>query len=247
MEKKQIHFFGCSHTAGHELVDPYMFPWLTECKSSEDYYKKFSELYMIETFDFDIYKLECKKLAYPALLSNMDHSYECVNHAEFGSSIKGEIYKAINLIEKNKTKIDLIVFQIPYFTRELILTNEDKLENYLLAEMAGNKKHDSFARYAESKLVSHSFNHWGFHGHLELLIFEGYLESKKIPNIFLQLGDPNDVDLENIGLERTVDVCRLLGLVEYNCSIGGHYDYDTHVNIANHIKNLVDAKLSPEF
>ena len=78
-------------------------------------------------------------------------------------------------------------------------------------------------------------------------MFEGYLESKKIPNIFLQLGDPNDVDLENIKLERTVDICRFLVLVEYNWSIAGHYDYATHVNIANHIKNLVDAKLFPEF
>jgi hypothetical protein len=235
MEKKQIHFFGCSHTAGHELPDSYVFPWLNECKSPEDYYKKFGEL-TLEEFNLDTYKMECKKLAYPALLSNIDQSYECVNHAEFGSSIKCEMYKAINLIEQNKTKIDLLVFQIPYFTREFILTNENKFEN---------KKYNSFTRYAEGKLVSHSTEHWGFHGHIELLLFEGYLESKKIPSIFLQLGDANDAWIDIFGLARTVDIVQMLDYIEYNRSIGRHYDYATHVNIANHIKTLIDAKLFP--
>lgn len=244
MEKKQIHFFGCSHTAGHELPDSYMFPWLNECKSAKDYYKKFDELLRPPDFNLDEYKIECKKLAYPAILSNMDNRYNCINHADFGSSLKGELYKAINVIEKNETRIDLLVFQIPYFTRELILTNDNKLENYLLGEIV-NKQDNYLSRYAESKLVSHSPRHWNFHAHLELLIFEGYLKSKKIPSIFLEIDYFNDLYSENNLLESNVDTCRLLDHIEYQRTIGYHFNYDTHVNIAKCVKNLVDAKLFP--
>jgi len=243
MEKKQIHFFGCSYTAGHELPDSYMFSWLNECKSPEDYYKKFSELYSTD-FDIDVYKMECKKLAYPAILSSLDNRYNCINHADFGSSLKGEIHKAINLIEKNETKIDLLVFQIPYFTRELILTNDDKLENYLVGEILIGQQDYWLSRYAESKLVSHSPRHWNFHGHLELLIFEGYLKSKKIPNIFLQLSEHKEFDLSK-EIERRAEICKVMNHIKYNFLIGRHYNYDTHVNISNYIKNLVDAKLFP--
>jgi len=244
MEKKQIHFFGCSYTAGHELPDSYTFPWLNECKSAEDYYKRFTELYSTD-FDMDEYKIECKKLAYPAILSSLDNRYNCINHAEFGSSVKCEMHKAINLIEKNNTNIDLLVFQIPYFTRELILTNEDKLENHLRGELITQNSHDySLTRYAESKLVTHSPRHWGFHTQLELLLFDGYLKSKNIPSIFLNMDYFNE-EYESTLLEVSVEALRLLDHIEAQRTIGFHFNCDTHVNIVNYIKNLVDAKLFP--
>jgi hypothetical protein len=48
-----IHFFGCSFTAGDELIDDYFFPWKKDCLTADEYYNKRSLVFKIrEKSDF---------------------------------------------------------------------------------------------------------------------------------------------------------------------------------------------------
>lgn len=233
---KTIHFFGCSHTAGHELPDAELFPWKKDCKTVDEYYDKFKSLQLAED-----YMVLCKSLAYPNIIENTNSDWRCVNHADFGSSLKQEIFKAVTLIENNNEPLDFLVFQIPIFTREMALTNSQKLKSFSLNfPITGG---DKFNAYLEKTIMFHSINHWSFHGQLDLLMFQGYLRSKNIKHIF--------VDLElviNLSVERLQDVWKLKTAEVYDLQeclnsrprlLAGHYDIVCHNNLAKKIADTI--------
>lgn len=239
MEKKYIHFFGCSFTAGHELADDEFIPQAKECKTSDEYYKLISAENDL-SINMNAYIDRCKFMAFPSIIEQANPDWKCVNHAEFGASVKQEIYNTVSLIEKKEQPIDFIVFQIPHYTRELVLDRNEKLRSYSINTYRANDR--EFNEYLEKSIMFHSLNHWTMHGQLDVFLLEGYLISKNIKYIFLNLEDLNShlekrmskpvwktnsestLNLEKHILKRTV---------------GGHFDKFTHQNFARIIENKI--------
>jgi len=233
--KKYIHFFGCSFTAGQELADDEFFPQATDCKTAEEYYKLTSPHISnnLDFIDMNEYIERCKSLAYPNLIEQINPDWKCVNHAEFGSSIRQSIYNAIVLIEKNEQPIDFIVFQIPHYTREFVLDYNEKLRSYSINYPLANN--NAFNDYLEKSVMFHSLHHWTIQGLVDMLLFEGYLISKNIKHIFLNLERTN-AHSERLmkkfwrtKLESTID----LSLHILGRTVGKHFDQFTHQNFAN--------------
>lgn len=241
---KTIHFFGCSFTAGHELPDDELVPWKKECKTIDEYYTKFAsnnaKYYL--TVPIHEYIDKCQSLAYPNLIENMQPEWKCVNHAEFGSSVRQEIFKIFTLIENSIEPVDFIVFQIPSFTREFVLTDEEELKNVSMSGIVTNEP--KFNEYLEKSVMFHSLNHWTFQAQMDLLMFEGYLLSKNIKFMFIELDTGNsnarypirDIwklpDPEIFSLEPYIPghQYRLIGL---------HFNQTAHIIIANVLGNKI--------
>ena len=171
------------------------------------------------------------------------------------------MYKTIQLIESGKADIDLIVFQIPGYEREMIMTNDNnKLNNYVLHNLIPtpgsppislfhkDELHEAeLTKYAKHKILSHSPMHWQFHGQLELLMFQGYLESKNIPSVLVQLDLINNRFDESIRsyFIKTAEVFKVSDHFTGKRLPGRHFDRDSHAEFAKYIKILIDDKLSP--
>lgn len=255
--KKNIHFFGCSFTVGQELPDQDIFPWIHDCKNQSEYYSKFG---FQDIILLDDYIQECKKLSYPSIIHNFDNTYNCINHAEIGSSLKNEIYKTMQLIESKQTDVDFVVFQIPGYEREMIMTNDNnKLNNYVLHNLIPTPDNtdisfflkdtinkDELAEYAKYKLLSHSPMHWQFHGQIELMLFQGYLESKNIHSIFVQLDFINNRFDENLRsyFNNTAEIFKVSDYFTGKKLPGNHFDRESHAEFAKYIKMLIDDKLT---
>ena len=241
---KTIHFFGCSFTAGHELPDDDVLPWKKDCKTLEEYYTKlksnnsFSNCSGGEN-NLKNYLSLCKSMAYPSEIEKTNPEWRCINHADLGSSIKEEIFKAVTLIENNIESLDFLVFQVPHYTREFILTNGEKLESYSINFPISNNS--EFNEYLEKSVVFHSANHWCFHGLLDLMMFQGYLRSKDIKFLFLELEGSNFYSEEQLG-----DIWKLKYPDIYSVRhkilgrlLGNHFDLATHKNFARAIANKI--------
>jgi len=245
---KTIHFFGCSFTAGHELPDDEILPWKKDCKTSEEYYNKLTSGYPSYHLpgSYEEYVDLCKSMAYPSIIETNQTEWTCINHAEFGSSIKQEIFKAVTLIENSAEPIDFIVFQIPHFSREFTFTNEEKLESFSINFPIVNSP--DFNAYLEKSVVFHSINHWTFHGQLDLLMFEGYLLSKNIKFMFIELDDVNAYSKQPLGgiwnLRYTFVHSfeeQLRGL-EYRL-LGLHFNLLAHNEIANVLTDKIKERI----
>ena len=238
---KTLHFFGCSFTAGHELPDDDILPWKKDCKTVEDYYSRTQNPHPKYHFPggLDSYISLCKSMAYPSTIEKINPEWRCVNHAEFGSSIKQEIFKAISIIENSTDRIDFLIFQVPHYTREYVLTSNGKLKSFTINFPITNSP--KFNEYLEKSVMFHSANHWCLHGLLDLLMFQGYLRSKNIKFLFLDLEGSNSYSEEQLG-----DVWKLEYPVIFNLQfdilgklLGGHLDLATHQNFARLIADKI--------
>ena len=238
---KTIHFFGCSFTAGHELPDDDVIPWKKDCKTSEEFYAKFADIKYALSIPIWEYVIRCHSMAYPRIIESTHSDWKCINHAQLGSSIRQEIFKIVTLIENSKEPVDLIVFQIPSFTREFALTDEEKLESVSMNGIVTKKP--KFNEYLEKSVIFHSINHWTFQAQLDLLMFEGYLLSKNIKFMFIELDNVNSYIKglcgkwklrypEIFSLEKHIDLpeYRLLGL---------HFNQQAHNIIADILGNKI--------
>lgn len=243
MEKKYIHFFGCSFTAGHELADDEFIPQAKDCKTADEYYeliKSFQDL----NVDMNVYIDRCKSLAFPNLIEQVNPDWKCVNHAELGASIKQEIYNTILIIEKKQEPVDFVVFQPPHYTREFVLNRNEQLRSYSINSFLAND--NEFNEYLEKSVMFHSLNHWTIHGQIDLLLFEGYLISKNIKYIFLNLETTNSYSNRQMTKpvwktkpEATLDLYNDI----FKRTIGGHFDKFTHQNFARIIANKIKQSI----
>lgn len=230
MEKKYIHFFGCSFTVGHELPDNEFFPWKKDCKTDREYHVRFANLVQIEE-----YTSLCKSMAFPSIIEKNNPDWLCINHAECASSLKAEIFKTIKLIENNSQTIDYIVFQVPAFTRELALSATDELENISIGFPDINS---SRARaYATASISSHSLDHWTIHALIDLILFEGYLISKNIKYMLLDINGSTAFSIQQLikaETHWTIRTADCIDLKEYvhGHELGQHFDQETHYNFA---------------
>lgn len=230
---KTIHFFGCSFTAGHELPDDTILPWKKNCKTTEEYYARTKSNDPASPWPCSLeeYIEMCKSMAYPSIIERNNPSWKCINYSAFGSSIRQEIFKAMTLIETGTEPIDFLVFQIPHYTREFVVTANEDLESFSINFPLTNSP--EFNAYLEKSVMFHSVNHWAFQGHLDLVLFEGYLLSKNIKFLFLDLEGTNADSIKNLKLWplRMPDIHnlqrRILGRL-----LGNHLDLATHNSFA---------------
>lgn len=247
---KNIHFFGCSHTAGHELPDDDLLPWKKDCKTNTEYYTRLSSTKPGHGLPCSLteYVRLCKSMAYPSIIESIQPSWKCTNHAEFGSSIRHEIFKAMTLIESTIEPIDFLVFQIPHASREFAVTNDEKLKSFLINFPLVNSP--EFNAYLEKSVMFHSINHWEFQARLDLVLFEGYLLSKNIKFLFL--------DVEGAYTHSVIELNTKLWPVRspavYNLQVfparlllGHHFDLSSHNIFAKVVAKKIKETIQDNF
>ena len=229
--KTVIDFFGCSFTVGHELPDNEIFPWKKDCKTDREYHMYFAN----STAQLEEYTSLCKSMAFPSIIEKNNPEWLCINHAKCGSSIKAEILKTIKLIETNSQPIDYIIFQVPSFTRELALSATDELEN--ISINFSDINNSEFVAYTSASIASHSLDHWTIHALIDLMLFEGYLLSKNIKYMLIDVTGGTHFSIQelvnaetlwNIRIPKFIDLKKYVNDVE----LGGHFDQETHYNFA---------------
>lgn len=161
---KNIHFFGCSFTAGDELSDDIYFPWKSECKTLEEYYEKRSN----SEFDHSKYQEDNKNKSYPSMLGG-------INHASNGASLKENILKIVQLINSD-TLIDAIYLQIPPYLRELYITEDNSIESLMFNSIDT----DTTSSYIKTKILSHSDINFAVNDVLDLISFDNFIRNKNI-------------------------------------------------------------------
>jgi hypothetical protein len=221
-----VHFFGCSLTAGDELSDDELFPWKHECKDAQEYYSR-------RVLPGD-YELRNKKFAYPALMKSL--SINTTNHAHNGAGIRENILNLIEVISTN-SKIDCLYFQIPPYGRELVIINDRATTIQLAWNEAWYKE------YLEAKRKSHSLMQYSLEDFMDLITLHGYLKSQGIKHKFIELenwvNELRITDLQKTRFSFLVDeyykLPRLIlsdALSNHPRTIGGHYDKHAHIEIA---------------
>jgi hypothetical protein len=238
MEKKYIHFFGCSFTVGHELPDNEIFPWKKDCKTDLEYNMYFTN----STIQLEEYTSLCKSMAFPSIIEKNNPNWLCINHAECGSSVKAEIFKSIKLIEDKSQLIDYIIFQMPAFTRELTIDESDILENISISFPDINSSRGR--AYATASIASHSLDHWTIHALIDLILFEGYLISKNIKYMLLDINGSTAFSIKqliNAGTHWNIRTANFTDLKEYvlGHELGQHFDQETHYNFARVISEKI--------
>lgn len=166
-----VHFFGCSFTAGDELADDQLFHWKHECKDATEYFARRDPPRG--------YQERNKRLAYPALLQSAE--IKTFNHAKNGAGIRENIISLMELVSKN-TKIDCVYFQISPSGRELVVDEKDYITSLHLAW-----DHPGFERYLDAKRVSHKLWQYSLEDFADLILLHGYLKNKGIKHKFLEL------------------------------------------------------------
>jgi hypothetical protein len=221
-----VHFFGCSLTAGDELSDDELFPWKHECKDAQEYYSR--------RLLPSNYELRNKQFAYPALIKSS--SINTVNHAHNGAGVRENILNLIEVISTN-SKIDCLYFQIPPVGRELVIINDRGTTIQLAWQASG------YEEYLKAKQKSHTLMQYSLEDFMDLITLHGYLKSQGIKHKFIELEDwVNELRIRDLNATRfsfLVDeyfkLPRLIlseVLSKYPRMIGGHYNKQAHSEIA---------------
>ena len=244
----QIHFFGCSFTAGDELSDATWFPWkFTEPHTAKSYYIKRSTI----DFDWKEYQKENRSRAYPALIENSNQGVKTYNHSENGKSLRHNILDLILLVTSG-CEIDMIYFQLPPPGRDMIVS-----KGYILNAMESHLS-DLTKSYILSKLSLSIPENQTIQDSLDLCLLSGFLKSKGIPCYILNLGTElgyrlDDIksasqdifDFEFLSIEKWFDIIDLEDTVRTHSPplIGGHLSQSQHQLVADYIANHIKENL----
>lgn len=221
-----VHFFGCSLTAGDELSDDELFPWKHECKDALEYYSR-------RVLPGD-YEFKNKKFSYPALIKSS--SINTVNHAHNGAGIRENILNLVEVISTN-TKIDCLYFQIPPVGRELLVRDG------LVTTMQLGWHTPGYDEYLEAKRKTHALMQYSLEDFMDLITLHGYLKSQNISHKFIELEDwVNELRINDLQdtrysflIKEFYKLPRLIlseALSNHPRTIGGHYDKQAHSKIA---------------
>jgi hypothetical protein len=222
-----IHFFGCSYTAGDELSDDEFFPWKHECKDAEEYISR--KVIPVG------YEERNKKFAYPALIESL--SVNTFNHALNGAGIGVNILNIIEIISAGN-KIDYLYFQIPPYGRELAIDTLGKVITLRLGWSTFN-----FNEYLNAKIISHNLMQYSMEDLMDLITLHGYLKSMSIEHKFILLEDRiSDIRINDLKTTRYSFLINefyklpILNLSQtmskYSKTLNGHYDKNAHIEIA---------------
>lgn len=253
--KKQIHFFGCSFTAGDELIDEELFPWKKDPDVDfHEYYKRRNE-YLIEAEKQEEYQLKNKTLAYPAILNN--DNYQTYNHAANGAGFRTNIYKILNIIYTQP--VDIIFLQIPPVGRELYV-HDDGFVNSL--SLAFEPHLPKLKDYVKAKNISHKLLQSSLDDLMDLIMISNLAKQKNIKlvviDLFFELVKRSQdlANFENFEFICTnyikeieqLDLIRIVSRIKQfqMISKGGHFTRTAHQEIADHIQAYLENNLKPQ-
>lgn len=241
----QVHFFGCSYTAGDELSDDKWFPWkFTESHTLQSFYEK----RMTTEYDWKKYQEENKDLAYPALIEKLSHNVKTYNHSENGKSQRHNILDIVRLVT-SECEIDMIYFQLSPTGRDMIIGNT------IIHNIAEANPTELTRSYVEGKLRMSSSENQTIQDCLDLCMLSGFLKTRGIPFYILNLGSElldrnNDisnaiscnhkddiVDFKFLSMEKWHDILDLSQATRKLAPslLGGHFSQLQHQSIADHI------------
>jgi hypothetical protein len=246
--QRQIHFFGCSFTAGDELSDATWFPWkFTEPHTAESYYAKRLTI----GYDWKKYQEENRSRAYPALIENSNQGIKTYNHSQNGKSLRHNILDLILLVTSG-CEIDMIYFQLPPPGRDMIISKD-----YIINTMESNLS-DLTKSYILSKLSLSAPENQTIQDSLDLCMLSGFLKSKGIPCYILNLGTElgyrlSDIksapqyifDFKFLSIEKWFDIIDLETTVRTlePSLIGGHLSQSQHQLVADYITDHLKENL----
>ena len=227
-----IHFFGCSLTAGDELIDDEIFPWKKECKDSAEYFKR-----RVVPAD---YQERNKELAYPALIENAD--INTFNHAANTAGIQENMINLIELVSSNK-KVDYVYFQITPYGREMVINHSDSVASLQLAWDS-----PGYEDYLKAKRISHKFYQYAIEDFADIIMVHNYLSNKGIDHKFIELSnwinESRIKDLEHTKFSYLIKEYQKLPILNLEANIskfprllGHHYNKDAHAEISRLITN----------
>jgi hypothetical protein len=229
-----IHFFGCSFTAGDELIDDEIFSWKHECKDFTEYFSRRGRVLPAD------YQERNKKLAYPALVKTQN--IETFNHASNGASVQENMIKLLELVSSG-SKVDCVYFQITPYGRELVIDQNNSVTSLQLAwDTLG------FENYLKSKRMSHKFWQYAVEDFMDIIMIHNYLSNKGIKHKFVELAswinEFRKKDLEHTKFSYLIKEYNKLPILNLSDSIkhfptllGNHFSKDAHVEIARLIIN----------
>lgn len=227
-----VHFFGCSFTAGDELIDDEIFPWKHECKDFTEYFSR-------RVLPAD-YQIRNKKLAYPALVKS--ESVNTFNHATNGAGIQENLINLLELISSG-AKVDCVYFQITPYGRELIIDSNNNATSLQLAWDT-----HGFEDYLKAKRISHKFWQYAVEDFADIIMIHSYLSNKGIKHKFVELAswitEFRITDLEHTEFSYLVKEYRKLPILDLSDDIkqfptllGNHFSKEAHAEIARLITN----------
>ena len=253
--KKNIHFFGCSLTAGDELSDDVWFPWKSECKTNEEFIERRHPLLLKFTSeDIVNYHQNNKELAYPSFVANDE--FEIFNHANNGASLRATIYSALQLIYTKK--VDVLFLQIPPAGREMYMKFNDPVElQSLTLARPDNYEDPDIKNYIIAKNMSHIYIHYSLDDMIDLLMFVNIVKQKKIPLGIIVFGNELELRLSDLRLSTEFNFIRnnfynevdnLINFApikdRYTLLLGGHSPKEAHIEMANEIKKILPKLLN---
>ena len=181
------YFYGCSMTAGDELVDNtgyYRFKF----GETPDYFIVRNRI-LDTALKLEEYFNANKELAYPAILRKK-YNLDAVNVAENGMSLRHIVTKITALVANSKETIGHIFLQVPIMGREHFVTSQFETSIQLTNELVGNNELENYRR---AKLISHSDVQDSVADITDLVLLDGFLKSKNI--VFTIININNTLDM----------------------------------------------------
>lgn len=191
-----LHFFGCSLTAGDELSDEEFFPWKVTCNSPEEYFNRRNKQLLDGNLS-DKYEKSNRKLAYPALIEN--ELYKTYSYAKNGASLKENIYRVLKLIYENND-IGAIFLQIPPPGREMYIIGKDFVTTLRFADAKKvfTNEDDNIDRYIKSKAMSHFPVQYSLEDLMDLLMITNVAKQRNIKLFVINITNQLETRLNDI-------------------------------------------------
>jgi len=191
-----LHFFGCSLTAGDELSDEEFFPWKATCNNPEEYYNRRNKFLLDNNFSAK-YERSNLALAYPALVEN--EFYKTYNYAKNGSSLKENIFRVLKLIYENND-IGVIFLQIPPPGREMYIKGKDFVTTlrFTDAKTVFTNEDKNIDRYIKSKVMSHGSVQYSLEDVMDLLMISNLAKQRNIKLFIINLTNQLEFRLNDL-------------------------------------------------
>lgn len=245
----RMDFYGCSFTAGDELVDDIFFPWKKECTDVGEYYNKRTEEFN-RAGVLEKYKKQNCMLAYPAQIEKLT-GHTTFNHSDNGASMREMVYKIIHQVSIGD-KPDHIFLQLPPPGREYVIDNIFPM-SLQMSTINFVQQYARMEKYIREKVAVSTIYSWSVDDFMDLLMLDGFLAKRNVPFTLLDVGTLNLRRKELMGLSRyeflskEIDKLKPVHLAlrcEYKTHLGGHFDLDTHKGFARYIVNHILSNTS---
>lgn len=243
-----LHFFGCSLTAGDELSDEDFFPWKETCKSGDEYFHRRNKE-LLDSNLSDLYESSNRQLAYPALINN--DVYKTHSHAKNGASLRENIFRALKLIYENND-IGAVFLQIPPPGREMHIVGKDFVTTlrFASAKNSFTTSEDAVGKYINAKLMSHSHVQYSLDDLMDLLMLNNVARQRNVKFYVINMINQLETrlhDLNNVaGFQFIHDnILKEINLIQLPQHLKGQQTLAGHINKSGHqeFAELIQAML----